>query len=138
MFKSAAEWAKETSTLAEHCHVKELGRTNSCQEFMAYTLAKACEVIKSRLGQPKDNSWSLGNLETVRYNHTPMSAIPPLKSYFEIVNTHAGGRRSINAQGWFFHNEKEQFVNTYGALTRSIVDFAEPTSAFFSSAADND
>ena len=51
LFTSAAEWAQETtSTHAAHCLVKELGQKNSCQEFMAYTLAKACEVIKSRLG----------------------------------------------------------------------------------------
>ena len=64
LYKQVAEWAKSKTgkTYEEYCYVYELGAKNSCQAMMAYTLAKAMEDLKQRLGPYNGSNWRQGDL----------------------------------------------------------------------------
>ena len=82
LYKQVAKWAKEKDAKEVYCQVYELNADNTCQEFMAFTLAKAIEDIEERLGPYDETKWRMGNLVKVRFEHNPFSETP-LRSWFE-------------------------------------------------------
>ena len=103
VYKEISRWAKESVTRESYCLVYELASDNTCQEFLAYTLAKALEDMEQRLGpySPDANNWRLGNLVKVRWEHSPFSETP-LRGFFEEWRDHNGNRRTPTMQMHFY------------------------------------
>ena len=132
VYKEISRWARESVTREPYCLVYELGADNTCQEFVAYTLAKAIQDLELRLGpyQQHDNNWRLGNLVKVRLEHSPFSETP-LRSLFEEWRDHNGNRRTPTMQMHFYQSAGKKFMVQAGAVFKMVVDMNEPTSAFF-------
>ena len=67
-----------------------------------------------------------------------MSAIPGVRNLFEEYRKAEGGKRVPQMLLANYHNEGKPYVYTAGSTFKSIIDFADPTSASFSSEVDND
>ena len=97
---------------------------------MAFTLAKAMEDIEERLGPYSESNWRMGNLLKVRIEHSPFSELP-IRGYFEQIREHSGNRRTPNMYMHFDHTEGHRYYAKGGTVFRMVVDFSEPTSAWF-------
>ena len=132
VYKEISRWAKESVTRESYCLVYELASDNTCQEFLAYTLAKALEDMELRLGpySPATNNWRLGNLVKVRWEHSPFSETP-LRGFFEEWRDHNGNRRTPTMQMHFYQSAGKKYMVQAGAVFKMVVDMNEPTSAWF-------
>ena len=105
---------------------------------MAYTLGKAVQDVEERLGPYTDSNWRMGDLIKIKFEHSPMSNVPLLSSFFEQIREHSGSRRSPNMYYSFFHYDGTRYQNRAGTVFRMTSDFSEPTSGYFSSDLETD
>ena len=69
LFRKADQWASETSSREVYCAVKDLGGSNDCQAFMAYTLAKAVLDLKQRTGGTSLDTIAWQDIKSPKYAH---------------------------------------------------------------------
>ena len=101
--------------------------------MVAYSLAKAIQDIEYRLGPYPENKWRLGDLMKIKFEHSPMSNIPPFRYWFEQIREHSGNRRSVQLYMSFYHDEGTKYLHRAGSVFRMTADFSEPTFNYFSS-----
>jgi hypothetical protein len=79
---------------------------------MAYTLQKGFEEVTSRLGRydSSTNNWRLGNSQTVRYMHSPLSNVMFVRNFFEYQTEYSGSKRTPNV-AVSFHNVPKHLQN---------------------------
>ena len=130
LYKQVAKWAAEEETREEYCKVHELKATNTCQELMAFTLAKAIMDLEERLGPYDGTNWRMGDLVKVRYEHNPFSETI-LRSKFEQIREESGNRRTPSMHMHFYHTEGARYQVQGGPVFKQVHDFSEPTSSFF-------
>ena len=67
-----------------------------------------------------------------------MSAVPGLRNLFEEYRKSEGAKRAPQMLMHVYIAKEDVFTYTAGSVFKSITDFSDPTSAYFSSEVEND
>jgi hypothetical protein len=103
--------------------------------MMAFTLAKAVENVQAVVG---DKGISQRNYFDVQINHSPLSAIPGLRNFFEEYTKGEGGKRTVQMMMGLYHSAGKSNVYGSGSVFKSITDMSDPDTAYFSLEIEND
>jgi len=129
-FRKVHAWANDESIDNPMCKLNELGGENNCHDFAKYTLDKAVKFMQDNYGQFDESTyqrdWSLRNVQSTRYAHSPLSDVPILGRIFSYNTPQPGSKRTPNvAISWGNAKPWLEGVVLGGSVLRMVSDLAD-------------
>lgn len=97
----------------------------SCPTQVRRALCRGLSLVQQRYGKDPAG-WRWGEAHVARARHMPLTTIPVLKRWFDVVAPSPGGSRSVNAGAFSIDADDEDlFVNRHAASFRAVYDLAD-------------
>jgi len=97
----------------------------SCPSQVRRALCRGLSLVEQRYGKDPA-SWHWGEAHVARARHMPLTTIPVLRGWFDVVAPSPGGSHTVNAGAFSIDADEEGlFVNRHAASLRAIYDLGD-------------
>jgi penicillin G amidase len=107
------------------CDDVKTAERESCPSQVRRALCRGLSFVEQHYGKDPA-SWHWGEAHVARARHMPLTTIPVLRSWFDVVAPSPGGSHTVNAGAFSIDAaEEDLFVNRHAASLRAIYDLGE-------------
>jgi penicillin amidase len=106
------------------CDDRRTPRVEACPAIVAQAFVSAVAELSRRYGSDPAE-WRWGRAHVARARHAPLTHVPVLRDWFDLVSTTDGGSNTVNVGAYDIDDEDAPFESHHAAGYRAVYDLSD-------------